>query len=605
MCGIVGYTGKRKALGILLSGLQSLEYRGYDSAGISLKTKNGIETVKTKGKVIDLISLIAESRLDTSAKIGIGHTRWATHGKPSTENAHPHFTEAVSVVHNGIIENYRSIEKFLNNKGISRKTDTDTETIALLIDHYLKASLDFKNAFFESVKKLKGSFAIVALSKDFDYLMLAKHESPLVIGISEGETFIASDVSAMIEYTNNFIFLEDGDVALVDRDRITIFNEKLEETKRNTVQINWSKEKAQKGGYKHFMLKEIAEEDEAVRNTIQSRIDENGRILLDDEIKLDKEFLKNIDRITVVACGTSFYAGLTAKPILEKFTGVKVDVEIGSEFRYYDYLYSKNNLFLAISQSGETADTKEPLKMAKKRGIKTLSIVNVKESAIARLSDSCIYTLAGPEISVASTKAFTSQLAVLFMLAFYISQLKGKREAFEAAKKLLKIPSLIKQTFDLTEKTIKELADKYYKYQNFLYLGRGICFPLALEGALKLKEISYIHAEGYPAGEMKHGPIALIDENTPSVVVAHPKEPLYSKSISNCEEIKSRHGKIILVSSRKSTIVDDIIEVPEVDYDFAPFIYIIPLQLFAYHVAYLRGNDIDQPRNLAKSVTVE
>ncbi len=605
MCGIVGYTGKRKALGILLSGLQSLEYRGYDSAGISLKTKSGIETVKTKGKVIDLISLIAESRLDTSAKIGIGHTRWATHGKPSTENAHPHFTEAVSVVHNGIIENYRSIEKFLNNKGISRKTDTDTETIALLIDHYLKASLDFKNAFFESVKKLKGSFAIVALSKDFDYLMLAKHESPLVIGISEGETFIASDVSAMIEYTNNFIFLEDGDVALVDRDRITIFNEKLEETKRNTVQINWSKEKAQKGGYKHFMLKEIAEEDEAVRNTIQSRIDENGRILLDDEIKLDKEFLKNIDRITVVACGTSFYAGLTAKPILEKFTGVKVDVEIGSEFRYYDYLYSKNNLFLAISQSGETADTKEPLKMAKKRGIKTLSIVNVKESAIARLSDSCIYTLAGPEISVASTKAFTSQLAVLFMLAFYISQLKGKREAFEAAKKLLKIPSLIKQTFDLTEKTIKELADKYYKYQNFLYLGRGICFPLALEGALKLKEISYIHAEGYPAGEMKHGPIALIDENTPSVVVAHPKEPLYSKSISNCEEIKSRHGKIILVSSRKSTIVDDIIEVPEVDYDFAPFIYIIPLQLFAYHVAYLRGNDIDQPRNLAKSVTVE
>ncbi len=605
MCGIVGYTGKRKALGILLSGLQSLEYRGYDSAGISLKTKSGIETVKTKGKVIDLISLIAESRLDTSAKIGIGHTRWATHGKPSTENAHPHFTEAVSVVHNGIIENYRSIEKFLNNKGISRKTDTDTETIALLIDHYLKASLDFKNAFFESIRKLKGSFAIVALSKEFDYLMLAKHESPLVIGISEGETFIASDVSAMIEYTNNFIFLEDGDIALVDRDRITIFNEKLEETKRNTVHINWSKEKAQKGGYKHFMLKEIAEEDEAVRNTIQSRIDENGRILLDDEIKLDKEFLKNIDRITVVACGTSFYAGLTAKPILEKFTGVKVDVEIGSEFRYYDYLYSKNNLFLAISQSGETADTKEPLKMAKKRGIKTLSIVNVKESAIARLSDSCIYTLAGPEISVASTKAFTSQLAVLFMLAFYISQLKGKLESFEAAKKLLKIPSLIKQTFDLTEKTTKELADKYYKYQNFLYLGRGICFPLALEGALKLKEISYIHAEGYPAGEMKHGPIALIDENTPSVVVAHPKEPLYSKSISNCEEIKSRHGRIILVSSRKSTIVDDIIEVPEIDYDFAPFIYIIPLQLFAYHVAYLRGNDIDQPRNLAKSVTVE
>ncbi len=605
MCGIVGYTGKRKALGILISGLQSLEYRGYDSAGISLKTKNGIQTVKTKGKVIDLISLIAESRLDTSATTGIGHTRWATHGKPSTENAHPHFTETVSVVHNGIIENYRTLENFLKEKGIIKKTDTDTEIIALLIDYYLKKGYDFQNAFFESIKKLKGSFAVVAISKEFDYLMLAKHESPLVIGISDGETFIASDVSAMIEYTNNFIFLEDGDTALVDKDRITIFNEKFKETKRSTVQINWSKEKAQKGGYKHFMLKEIAEEDEAVRNTIQSRIDENGRVLLDGEIKLGKEFLKNIDRITVVACGTSFYAGLTAKPILEKFTGVKVDVEIGSEFRYYNYLYSKNNLFVAISQSGETADTKEPLKMAKKRGIKTLSIVNVKESAIARLSDSCIYTLAGPEISVASTKAFTSQLAVLYMLAFYISQLKGEKNSFEAAKKLLKIPHLIKKTFETTQKTTKVLADRYYKYQNFLYLGRGICFPLALEGALKLKEISYIHAEGYPAGEMKHGPIALIDENTPSVVVAHPKEPLYSKSISNCEEIKSRHGRIILVSSKKSSIVDDTIDVPEVDYDFAPFVYIIPLQLFAYYVAYLRGNDIDQPRNLAKSVTVE
>jgi len=605
MCGIVGYTGKRKALGVLISGLQSLEYRGYDSAGISLKTKNGIETVKTKGKVIDLISLIAESRLDTSAKIGIGHTRWATHGKPSTENAHPHFTDAVSVVHNGIIENYRTLENFLKERGINKNTDTDTEIITLLIDYHLKMGYNFKKAFLESVKKLKGSFAIVALSRDFDYLMLAKHESPLVLGISDGETFIASDVSAMIEYTNNFIFLEDGDTALVDKNMITILNGQFKETKRNIVQINWSKEKAQKGGYKHFMLKEIAEEDEAVRNTIQSRIDENGRVLLDDEINLDKEFLKNIDRITVVACGTSFYAGLTAKPILEKFTGIKVDVEIGSEFRYYDYLYSKNNLFVAISQSGETADTKEPLKMAKKRGIKTLSIVNVKESAIARLSDSCIYTLAGPEISVASTKAFTSQLAVLYMLAFYISQLKGRKESFEVAKRLLKIPSLIRKTFETTQAIIKELADRYYKYQNFLYLGRGICFPLALEGALKLKEISYIHAEGYPAGEMKHGPIALIDENTPSVVIAHPKEPLYSKSISNCEEIKSRHGKIILVSNKKSSIADDTIDVPEVDYDFAPFIYIIPLQLFAYYVAYIRGNDIDQPRNLAKSVTVE
>lgn len=605
MCGIVGYSGDKKALGILLSGLQSLEYRGYDSAGISLKNNNDIKTIKTKGKVTDLITLIAESNIDTSATIGIGHTRWATHGAPSSINAHPHYTENISLVHNGIIENYRSLEKFLITKNINKTTDTDTEIIALLVDFYLKEHKDFRNAFFEAIGMLKGSFAIAAISKEFDYMMLAKNESPLVIGLSKNETYVASDVSALIEYTHDFIFLEDGDIALINKGNIAIWDKDKKEVKRNATKIEWSKEKAQKGGYKHFMLKEIAEEDEAVRNTIQSRIDEDGNVFLDDEITIDKEFLKNLDRITIVACGTSFYAGLTAKPIIEKYTGIKVDVEIGSEFRYYDYPYSKNNLFIAISQSGETADTKEPLKMAKSKGIKTLSIVNVKESAIARLSDSCIYTLAGPEISVASTKAFTSQLAVLYMIAFYIAQIKNYGAAKKQSRKLLEIPSLIKRTFGQTQETIKQLADQYYNYQNFLYLGRGICYPLALEGALKLKEISYIHAEGYPAGEMKHGPIALIDENTPTMVVAHPKEPFYSKSLSNCEEIKSRHGKIILVSSKKTDIVDCTIELPDIDYDFSPFVYIIPLQLFAYYVALFRGNDIDQPRNLAKSVTVE
>lgn len=605
MCGIVGYSGDKKALGILLSGLQSLEYRGYDSAGISLKNASKIETIKTKGKVTDLITLIAESSIDTSATVGIGHTRWATHGAPSSLNAHPHYTENVSLVHNGIIENHRGLEKFLKAKNINKTTDTDTEIITLLVDFYLKKHKDFKNAFFEAIGMLKGSFAIAAISKEFDYMMLAKNESPLVIGLSKNETYVASDVSALIEYTHDFVFLEDGDIALINKGNITIWDKDKKEVKRNTTRIEWSKEKAQKGGYKHFMLKEIAEEDEAVRNTIQSRIDEDGNVFLDEEISIDKEFLKNLDRITIVACGTSFYAGLTAKPIIEKYTGIKVDVEIGSEFRYYDYPYSKNNLFIAISQSGETADTKEPLKMAKSKGIKTLSIVNVKESAIARLSDSCIYTLAGPEISVASTKAFTSQLAVLYMIAFYIAQIKNYATAKEQSKKLLEIPLLIKNTFNQTQETIKQFADLYYNYQNFLYLGRGICYPLALEGALKLKEISYIHAEGYPAGEMKHGPIALIDEDTPTMVVAHSKEPFYSKSLSNCEEIKSRHGKIILISSKKADIADCVIEVPDVDYDFVPFVYIIPLQLFAYYVALFRGNDIDQPRNLAKSVTVE
>ncbi|WP_025270184.1 glutamine--fructose-6-phosphate transaminase (isomerizing) [Hippea sp. KM1] len=603
MCGIVGYCGKQEALKVLLSGLQALEYRGYDSAGISLKSGNTIETVKTKGKVIDLITLIANSSINTQASIGIGHTRWATHGIPSSENAHPHFTERVSVVHNGIIENYRELEALLNQNGIKRKTQTDTEIIALLIDFFLKDK-PFEEAFKEAVKLLKGSFAIAAISKDENFIMAAKHESPLVIGLSKNQTFIASDVSAMIEHTNSFIFLEDGDIAKISNEKIVIWDKNGKIVNRQPTTINWSKQTAQKGGYKHFMLKEIAEEDEAVRNTIQSRISEDGRILLDDEITIDEKFIKNIDRITIVACGTSFYAGLTAKPILEKYTGVKVDVEIGSEFRYYDYPYSKNNLFVAISQSGETADTKEPLRMAKNKGIKTLSIVNVKESAIARMADSCIYTLAGPEISVASTKAFVSQLAVLYMLAFYIGQKKGKDNT-ERSRILLSMPKLIKETFNATNQTTKELAETYHRYRNFLYLGRGLCYPLALEGALKLKEISYIHAEGYPAGEMKHGPIALIDENTPTVVIAHQKEPLYSKSLSNCEEIKSRDGKIILISDKPASIVDQTIEVPIVDYEFLPFIYVIPLQLFAYYMALFLGYDIDQPRNLAKSVTVE
>ena len=603
MCGIVGYSGNRKALPILLEGLKSLEYRGYDSAGISLKTEKGIQTIKTKGKIIDLITLITESNIDTSATVGIGHTRWATHGMPDTKNAHPHTTEHVALVHNGIIENYREIETFLNSKGLKKQTETDTETIALLIEFYLKEKMDFKDAFIEAVKRLKGSFAIASISQTDNYIMIAKHESPLVIGISDNETFVASDVTALIEYTNEFIFLNDGDIAIIDKGNFEIFDKNLNKVQRSIERIEWSKEKAQKGGYKHFMIKEIAEEDEAVRNTIQSRIDEDGNVIL-DELKGEDEFLKSIDRITIVACGTSYYAGLSAKPILEKYTGVKVDVEIGSEFRYYDYIYSNNNLFIAISQSGETADTKEPLKMAKEKGIKTISIVNVKESAIARMSDYCIYTLAGPEISVASTKAFVSQLAVLYLLAFYIGSLKGK-DTKNKAKYLLSIPSRIKEVFELTKPTIEEIANRYHVYKNFLYLGRGLNYPIALEGALKLKEISYIHAEGYPAGEMKHGPIALIDENTPTVIVAHSFEPLYSKSLSNCEEIKSRMGKIILISDKVSSLADDTVEMPKIDYEFLPFTFVIPLQLLAYYIALFLGNDIDQPRNLAKSVTVE
>ena len=604
MCGIVGYVGKSdKTINILLNGLSALEYRGYDSAGVSIKTANGMKTVKTKGKIMDLAAAIIDKKIDLSGKIGIGHTRWATHGAPNTTNAHPHYTKNVSIVHNGIIENYRDLEDELNRNNISKKSDTDTETVTLLIDMFLK-DMSPKDAFCKTIEKLKGSFAIAAIFKDTETIMLAKNESPLVIGVADNEKYIASDISALINYTDRFIFLEDDDIAEISQNTISIIDKNGSTTEREIKTIKWSKESAQKGGYKHFMIKEIAEESESVKNTIQSRIDTNGNIYLKEEINIEEEFLKNIDRITIVACGTSYYTGLVAKNIMEKYTDTAVNVEIGSEFRYSSPRFSKNNLFIAISQSGETADTKESLRFAKHLGIETISIVNVKESEIARMANSCIYTLAGPEISVASTKAFVSQLSVLYMLAFYIGKIKGKNTSKEI-EYLLEIPSIMQKTFKNTNKTIKNTAKNYHFFKDFLYLGRGIMYPIALEGALKLKEISYIHAEGYPAGEMKHGPIALIDENTPTIIVSPNKEPFYSKTLSNAEEIKARNGKIIMLSNKKSEITDDFIELADVNYEFAPFIYIIPLQLFAYYIALYLGNDIDQPRNLAKSVTVE
>ncbi len=603
MCGIVGYIGEDNAINILLGGLSSLEYRGYDSAGISVKKGNSIVTVKTKGKIMDLASLIIEKNIDLTGNIGIGHTRWATHGMPSTLNAHPHHTENVSVVHNGIIENYRELEKLLDNRGIKKQTDTDTEVIALLLDMYLEQHSP-REAFLKTLSHLKGSFAIAAITNRDDTLMLAKNESPLVIGLGGRATFVASDVSALIEHTNRFIFLEDGDIAFIERDSITILDKNRNRISREPQIITYSKEAARKGGYKHFMIKEISEEPEAVRNTIQSRIDEKGNIYLQEEISIEPDTLRDTSKITIVACGTSYYAGLVARSIIERYAKVDVNVEIASEFRYSTPIVGKNHIFIAISQSGETADTKESLKFARSLGLKTLSIVNVKESSIARLADSCIYTQAGPEISVASTKAFVSQLAVLYMLAFYLGELKGL-DVKKEVKTLLKIPELMQKTFDSVRDKTEKLAGEYHSYKNFLYLGRGLMYPIALEGALKLKEISYIHAEGYPAGEMKHGPIALIDENTPTVMVSPYKQPFYDKTLSNAEEIKARNGRIIMVSDKHNSIVDDIISMPEMEYEFTPFCYVIPLQLIAYYIALFLGHDIDQPRNLAKSVTVE
>ncbi len=600
MCGIVGYIGNKKASGILLNGLSSLEYRGYDSAGIAVLNDH-IEVIKVKGKVADLVSACLSTKAALNGTIGIGHTRWATHGKPSKENAHPHSNDTYAIVHNGIIENFKEIDNFLFQHGYKKVSATDTETILLLIDYYSKTLSTFE-ALKKAVSFLKGSFAIALIRTNEDKIYVAKKESPLLIGIKEDELFLASDVSAFLEHTKQFISLEENDIAILEKNGIfQIYNNDVK-VERPIKTINWNLQTAQKGGFKHFMLKEISEEDEALANTIYAHVKND-----DVDLGVDEALLKNAKKIVIVACGTSYYAGLTSKYFFEELLSIPTNVEIASEFRYTKPVFAEkaeDTLFVAISQSGETADTKESLNLARKLGIKTISIVNVQESTIARLGDFVIYTLAGPEISVASTKAFVCQLAVLYMLAIKIAKLKGI-DVKDYINELTTIPSILKQEFNRMNLEIEKIAKKYSYVKNFMYLGRGISYPLALEGALKLKEISYIHAEGYPAGELKHGPIALIDENTPTFVIAPNQEPLYSKTISNANEVKARNGKIILLSDKYSNIADDFIQSPTVSYYFSAFVNILPLQLFAYHIANILGNDVDQPRNLAKSVTVE
>ncbi len=599
MCGIVGYIGNKKASGILLNGLAALEYRGYDSAGIAV-LNDRIEVIKVKGKVADLVSACLSTKAALNGTIGIGHTRWATHGKPSKENAHPHSNDEFAIVHNGIIENFKEIDDFLFQHGYKKISATDTETILLLIDYFSKTLSTFE-ALKKAVSLLKGSFAIALIRANEERIYAAKKESPLLIGIKEDELFLASDVSAFLEHTKQFIPLEENDVAILEKNgTFHIYNNDMK-VERPKKSVNWNLQTAKKGGFKHFMLKEISEEDEALANTIYAYVKND-----DIDLDVDESLLKNTKRIIIVACGTSYYAGLTSKYFFEELLSIPTNVEIASEFRYAKPIVYEddNTLFVAISQSGETADTKESLNLARKLGIKTISIVNVQESTIARLSDFVIYTLAGPEISVASTKAFVCQLAVLYMLALKIAKLKGI-DVKNYVKELTAIPSILKQEFNRINSEIEQIAKKYFNVKNFMYLGRGISYPLSLEGALKLKEISYIHAEGYPAGELKHGPIALIDENTPTFVIAPNQEPFYSKTISNANEVKARNGKIILLSDKYFSIADDFIQSPTVSYYFSAFVNILPLQLFAYHIANILGNDVDQPRNLAKSVTVE
>lgn len=615
MCGIVAYIGQQQASPIIIKGLKRLEYRGYDSTGISLFDGTELHTVKTKGKVSDLESKL-ETQNSISAQIGIGHTRWATHGIPNDLNAHPQASNSSNLVlvHNGIIENYASIKEELIQRGYTFSSDTDTEVLVNLIeDVQKKEKVKLGKAVQIALTQVIGAYAIVVFDRRKpNELIAARLGSPLAIGIGKEEFFVASDATPFIEYTKNVIYLEEEHLAIIRCDRdITIRkinNDKV--IKPYVEELQMSLENIQKGGYDHFMLKEIFEQPQAIRDTLRGRLLSNeGKITLSSLHEHENKFLK-ARRILIVACGTSWHAGLVAEYLLEKFTRIPVEVEYASEFRYRDPIIFQDDIIIAISQSGETADTLAAIKIAKERGAFVFGVCNVVGSSISRMTDTGCYTHAGPEIGVASTKAFTTQITVLSLLALHLGMVKGSLSRSEYQKHLAELESIPDKVSEILkqEKLIKEVASSFNETSNCIYLGRGYNFPVALEGALKLKEISYIHAEGYPAAEMKHGPIALIDEQMPVVVIAT-KKGHYDKVVSNIQEIKSRKGRIIAVVSegdvRVKELADYCIEVPESLECFTPILTTIPLQLLSYYIAVQRGCNVDQPRNLAKSVTVE
>ncbi|MBI5610143.1 MAG: glutamine--fructose-6-phosphate transaminase (isomerizing) [Deltaproteobacteria bacterium] len=610
MCGIIGYLGPEQAAPILVDGLRRLEYRGYDSAGLALVEGGGIQLRRAVGKLRNLDKLLLEQPVQGT--VGIGHTRWATHGRPTEMNAHPHCVGTVAVVHNGIIENHLELKAELRERGHVFASETDTEVYAHLIDEQLQKGLDLPEAVRQSAMQVRGSYAIAVVdSSRPDRLVVAKQQSPLIIGLGDGENFAASDIPAVIAHTRNVIYLEDGDFAQIQRDNVQIWRLADGATvERAATHIGWSAVAAEKGGFKHFMLKEIHEQSRAITDTVRGRASvEQGDVFF-EELRLTAEDLAAINRIVVVACGTSWHAGLVGKHYLETATRLPVEVDLASEFRYRDPVIDGQTLVVAISQSGETADTLAAIVEAKARGAKTAAICNVIGSSIARAAGDVVYTHAGPEIGVASTKAFTTQMVALYLLAVYLGRRRGKLSE-AAARNLLttlaQVPSAVEQAITLNWH-VRDVARRYMDAQSALYLGRGMQHPIALEGALKLKEISYIHAEGYAAGEMKHGPIALVDEHTPTVIVA-PRGPNYEKTLSNLQEILARRGHVIAVGQADDdelrAVVHDYLALPPVDVWAAPIVAVVPLQLFAYHIADLKGTDVDQPRNLAKSVTVE
>ena len=605
MCGIVGYIGKNDALQILIGGLKKLEYRGYDSSGVALIEDGKIETVRASGKIAALEDKLKSKPLH--GHVGIAHTRWATHGAPTEQNAHPHqsFDGNISIVHNGIIENYAILKKKLQSEGIEFKSETDTEVVAHLIARYYNGNL--KEAVLKAISKIEGTFGLAVICKsEPDTLIGARRGSPLILGIGQDEFYLASDVSAIIMHTQKVVYLDDNDIVEIKEDGYNLLNTHSQSVQHEVQDVEFDADAIAKGGFAHFMLKEIFEQPEVLRNTMRGRLlyaEGNAKLAgLDTNIKE----LRNINRIIITACGTSYYAGMVGEYMIEDLAGVPVEVEYASEFRYRNPIIKPGTLVLAISQS---ADTLAALKEAQQKGATALAICNGVGSTIARTSDGGVYLHAGPEIGVASTKAFTSQVTVLAMIALLLG--RQRRLSFEAGSDIVKamqeLPELVEQTLKLSDQ-IAGIANKYVKANNFLYLGRHFNYPVAMEGALKLKEISYIHAEGYPAAEMKHGPIALIDENMPVVVIA-PKDALFDKVISNVREIKARGGKVIAISTEDchplDEIADHLIKVPKTTPMLMPIVTCVPLQLLAYHIAVLRGNDVDQPRNLAKSVTVE
>jgi glucosamine--fructose-6-phosphate aminotransferase (isomerizing) len=609
MCGIVGYVGDRPADAVLLNGLRKLEYRGYDSAGIATIDGGDIRIERAVGKLDNLEAALSASPV--SGTTGIGHTRWATHGRPSEQNAHPHRSGDVVVIHNGIIENYVALREQLVRDGATISSETDTEVISHLIEAELRKGDRLFDATRRAIEKLEGSYAIVVMSsREPGRLVAAKNATPVVIGLGDDEVFVASDIPALLDYTRDVLFLEDGEVADIGRSSVEVCTFDGTPVQREPHIVAWDPVTAQKGGFKHFLLKEITEQPQAVIDTMRGRISqESGDVVL-PELDAIGDRLDGIERTSIVACGTAWHAGLVGKFVFERFARQSTEVDYGSEFRYRDPLIDEKSLLVVVSQSGETADTLAALETAKERGAPVIAICNVVDSSIARKADAVVYTHAGPEISVASTKAFTTQLTALYLIGLWLGQRSGRiapeleRECIQA---LVEIPMRIEQAIKC-EGTIAAESRKYAHVSDMLYLGRGINYPIALEGALKLKEISYIHAEGYPAGEMKHGPIALIDEDMP-VVVLIPRDEVYGKTLSNLKEVESRGGRIIAVTDQADDelrkIAETVIEVPATSTSLMPLVLSIPLQLLAYYIAVERGTDVDQPRNLAKSVTVE